>query len=418
MNEADCILKAREERAQIILRLAAESDVVTVKANVPGENKRIGESFLLVRHFTALALEKFGGKVLTIDGADGLCSVIYGAGRCSKDTAVWLERQSAAGRLIDIDVWQKGGESSVSRGHMRRCFVCGDPAFVCARSAKHSPQELISAFKAGAREYFSELLACAVKSSLMTELNLEDKFGLVTPTSSGSHTDMDYALMVKSQTAIIPYLVDAFWAGFDNKAGDKLLEKLRPIGKEAERTMLAANGGVNAYKGLIFEFGILLAAAGASLSSGSGDYGEIFAKVKHMCGGITDELKDGTTFGAEAYRLYRITGARGHAESGFAAAREAERIIDKNYSAQSLLRALCRIVGIIDDTVLLKRCKSYERYLCYKRKISRLDIKDTKRLKILNGECIKNGLSIGGSADVLAAGVLLKKFRSIWYFDK
>ena len=75
-------------------------------------------------------------------------------------------------------------------------------------------------------------------------------------------------------------------------------------------------------------------------------------------------------------------------------------------------------MGNIEDTVLLKRSGTYEKYLYFKRLISSADPQNKEKIKILTAECIKNNISIGGSADLLIAGVLVKKIRGMWYFDE
>lgn len=418
MSSAEDILAAREQRSNYVLKLAQTSDVITVKANVPGSDKRAKESFLIVRFLTNRILETFAGHAIILDGADGMCAVLPVCGENLKLEAMAIEESSSIGRYADIDVYPKCGSHSISRGYMRKCYLCEEAAFVCARRCKHTAQELLDALKNGTRESCFAYLYSVLEQSLRAELNLEDKFGLVTPTSQGSHNDLNYAIMLKSQNAIIPHLIRAFWIGFDADNPDNLLDMLRPVGREAEKAMFASVG-TNTYKGFIYVAGIILASVGYVLSTGSGEYGQIFTTVRRICKGVTRELDgEGSSFGMQAYRLYKFTGVRGHAESGFDTVRKAEEIIDSNLSRESLLKALTYIVGDIEDTVLLKRSGSLQRYLYFKNAIVSVDVKNEKQLKLLNEECIENGISIGGSADVLAAAILLKKLKTLWYFDK
>lgn len=416
MSNADQILAAREYRNNYAISLAAQSDVITVKANVPGCDKRVKESFLIIRYFIN-RLSGYSTRVFMLDGADGQCAIMPACGDNLKLKTTELEECTPIGRFADLDVYPEGGNRSLSRGRMRKCYICDNAAFVCARQGNHTTRELLNALKCGTREYFSACLYSIVDESLKAELNLENKFGLVTPSSNGSHNDLNYAIMKKSHEAIIPYLVKLFWVGFDSDSPDGMLAKLRPIGLEAERAMYSAVG-TNTYKGFIFVAGILLASAGYLLSTGGGNSAEIFTIVQRMCRGITRELQgEGATFGIQAYRSFGFTGVRGHAENGFYAVCNAEIIIDEKLSRQSLLKALTHIVGDIEDTVLLKRSRSLEKYLYFKEKISSVDINDENRLKLLNAECMQNGISIGGSADVLASAIMLKRLRTLWYFD-
>lgn len=416
MENFEAILSDREARNLSIIKAAEQSDIITVKANVPGTDKKVKESFLLVRYFTNQVLNVFGGEARLFCGSDGMYSVVKVRGSNLKERTVEIEKSHPIGRFCDIDVYLKGSKNSLSRGYMRRCFICQNPAFICARQGNHTARELLAVLKSGVREHFSALLFQTVKQSLMAELNLENKFGLVTPTSSGSHTDLNYAVMQISQNAIIPYLVNAFWVGFDSNQTEGLLAKLRPVGIKAEKAMFDAVK-TNTYKGFIFVAGILLASLGHVLSQGVGDFDTVFTTAAKVCSGICGELEQGTnqSFGITAYKNYKITGVRGHAEQGFPVVRQAVTLIGQNDSAENLIKVLCRTVGDIDDTVLLKRSQSIERYLYFKRKISSVDTTDKTQLKQLNDECIKNNISIGGSADVLAAAVMLNKLRNIFF---
>lgn len=413
MSSAEEILSAREKRNKYILSCAEEDDVISVKANIPGLDKNLSVGYLLVRHFTAKITKIFGGEVELADGADGFCALIKGAKNCNKKGLIDFESESPIGRFVDLDLYTKGSNKSLTRGYMRRCYLCDEPAFVCARRGGHSYEQLTAKIEEDTRMYFSRILQNAIIGAITRELNLENKFGLVTPTSNGSHPDMNYGIMATSRDAIAPYLVKIFWTAFDYGRESGLLEIIRPIGKEAERQMEFANGGVNAYRGLIFVFGVLLAALGVAICRNSGE--SVYDSVRKICKGITKELDVGDSFGCKAYRRYGITGVRGHAEGGFRGVEQAEAKLGENFSDEQLLSVLCHICGTIEDTVLLKRCKSLEKYSHYKSVIGSVNVNDKLQLKILNDECNKNGLSIGGSADVLAAGVLMKMLRSELY---
>lgn len=418
MNNIQAILFDREARNLSIIKAAESGNVVTVKANIPGADKRVKESFLIVRYFTCEVLRALGGKATVFDGADGMYAVVKPVGDDLKEKTVKIEKSDPIGRFCDIDVYLRGEKHSLSRGYMRNCFICQNPAFICARQGNHTAEELLNVLKGSTREHFSLRLAQIIKLSLLSELNLENKFGLVTPTSQGSHSDLNYGIMLKSHDAIIPYLVQIFWAGFDSSGTENMLTKLRPIGIKAEKAMFKAVK-TNTYKGFIFIAGVLLASCGYLLSCGGGDFDGIFSVSAEICRGITKELEqDDITFGATAYKNYKITGVRGHAEQGFNVVRQAEMLIGNDLSADNLLKTLTYIVGNIEDTVLLKRSKSLEKFLYFKNKISSADITDKIQLKLLNDECINNNISIGGSADVLAAAVLLNKLQNLVYFNR
>lgn len=411
MFSADEILQARELRTMQVLKLAKTSDVLTIKANVPGENKNLPQSYVLVGLFANLAKPFTKGKAMLLECADGPC-LVYEATVGAKIKAVELEETHPLGRFVDIDVYPCGSQKSLSRGKMRKCYVCSNPAFVCGRTHVHTTEQLVSALSDAATNYVSDLLLSAIDDAILTELNLENKFGLVTPTSSGSHADMNYQTMLAAAKAIEPYVVQSFWIGA-TCGSDELLKFVRPCGISAEQAMLKATDGVNAYKGLIFVATLLTAAAGRAVSTGR-PVSESYKIVQKSTLGITDELSSAQTFGGIAFRKYGITGARGQAEQGFPAVQFAQNLLACGISP---LQTLCEIVGQTDDTVLLKRSGSRERYDYFRKLISDTDVSDSAKLLQTNRECLQGNVSIGGSADILVAAVLQKNLSNIFCFD-
>ncbi len=75
MFSADEILQARELRTMQVLELAKTSDVLTIKANVPGENKNLPQAYVLVGLFANLAKPFTKGKAMLLECADGPCLV-------------------------------------------------------------------------------------------------------------------------------------------------------------------------------------------------------------------------------------------------------------------------------------------------------------------------------------------------------
>ena len=58
-----------------------------------------------------------------------------------------IEENHKLGRLFDFDIFNKNGEQLSRSGiglHARRCLLCGNSAKACARSRKHSIEELMS----------------------------------------------------------------------------------------------------------------------------------------------------------------------------------------------------------------------------------------------------------------------------------
>jgi triphosphoribosyl-dephospho-CoA synthase len=110
----------------------------------------------------------------------------------------------------------------------------------------------------------AQAIGRAATLALHDELALSPKPGLVTPTDTGSHTDMDAHTFMRSLFALRSYFVRIAGLGADGASFDAL----ERCGIEAEARMLAATGGVNTHRGSIFMLGLLCAAAGAVASQG------------------------------------------------------------------------------------------------------------------------------------------------------
>ncbi|MDD5601407.1 MAG: triphosphoribosyl-dephospho-CoA synthase [Candidatus Izemoplasmatales bacterium] len=413
----DRILEAREERATIIQTYLKEFNaVVSVKANIPGNDKHQKEAFLLVRYF-ANHFKKHHPKLANVvnspEGPGVLFCFENDIPEGLKSEACDLEEEDPWGRLIDIDVYGKDG--ILSRKEPRRCLLCDQIAFDCIRNQRHSESDVLDRIRSMILQILPIIFNDLIKKSIQDELRLEPKFGLVTPSSKGAHPDMDVHLMQAAAQAITPYLVTMALCGWEESTAEELFSQCRKLGLEAERAMLEATQGVNAYRGLIFNLGVVSAAAGRLLGS-SGHLFELFEIIKQMTKGITKELGTGEeTFGKKAYRKYRLKGARGEAEKGYPGVQEALRILKSNTRIDRL-KTLMFLIGHIEDTTLLKRAGSMEKYLEIQSMFARWTDMSDAALASLNQDCIEKGLSFGGSADLLVVICFCFRLKEQFYF--
>lgn len=153
-------------------------------------------------------------------------------------------------------------------------------------------------------------------SSLYEELETYPKPGLVSYFDSGSHKDMDAELFRKSISSLKGYFIQIAEAGM--KASG--MPELRRLGIRAEEEMFVATGGINTHRGAIFTIGLLAAAAGYKLKTGTYDtLGEIVKKLWAF--DIMDPAAlDKGSHGYKAMQLYGLGGAREEAAGGFSAA--------------------------------------------------------------------------------------------------
>jgi triphosphoribosyl-dephospho-CoA synthase len=194
---------------------------------------------------------------------------------------------------------------------------------------------------------------------LVQELETWPKPGLVSHVDNGSHDDMDAATFRRSAAAIRPYLQGLADAG----ALGSGMGRLRIIGLEAERAMLAATSGVNTHRGAIFGLGLLCAAAGAragGLVDPALPLGDVVARL------WGDSILDGPVLlhshGSVARRRFRAGGARIEAATGFPSVyriglpslRRATSVVPQDVEA-ARVEACFALIASVEDTNLLHR---------------------------------------------------------------
>ena len=246
-----------------------------------------------------------------------------------------LEDHAPIGRLFDMDVLRPDG-SKVERQELglpgRRCLLCGESAQVCARSRKHSVEELQAKTREILREAVDEAdsreaarYAC---QALLYEVAITPKPGLVDRENSGSHRDMDFFTFQASAAALQPYFAQCVRIGRQGGTPTETLRALRLPGKLAEAEMRRATVGVNTHTGAIFSMGILCGALGRLDRKNWADPDRVLEECTAMAKGIVNEdyrdltPKTAKTAGQKLYILHGITGVRGQAEAGFPAVRE------------------------------------------------------------------------------------------------
>jgi triphosphoribosyl-dephospho-CoA synthase len=99
-------------------------------------------------------------------------------------------------------------------------------------------------------------IAALADEALAVEARSYPKPGLVSPRDSGSHHDMDYALLTRARCAIGPGFYELARVG---RAGGSFQDLVK-VGRAMEHDMMIATGGVNVYRGAIFNLGLLVAA--------------------------------------------------------------------------------------------------------------------------------------------------------------
>lgn len=421
------ILAAREREIQNLQKVMKEDKVyLTLKANVPGEVKRTDISAFLIR----LARQRIYQTFHVIceeffDDFDGFYYIftIEEKSRLEvKLQAIAIEEADAVGRYVDIDVFQNETKS-LSRSDLaiksRKCFICDNNPYICIRNHAHSLEEITNKIMNDVIEYLETKVSRIISESILLELSLDPKFGMVTSKSQGSHSDMNYELMKQSIEVITPYLALMTISGFCNTLED-IPTIIKNIGIKAEKAMLERTGNVNTYKGLIFSLGYTASAFGYLLKNNL-IFPKLYGVVAKLGTSLLKELQSKEeTFGLIAYRKYGFLGARGEIIKGLPAVQATYSILERYHecSDEALTMSLIKLISLCEDTVLLKRAGSMKNYRYFKDKISTIKEYDKSKIKEITQECIDQNISFGGSSDLLAVLIFITKMKKEFFYEK
>lgn len=415
------ILKARENRQNNLLKMMNNDSVyVILKANIPGEVKRTNVARFLVNLFRKRLNETFFVKRSRFfndyDGFYDIYEINCDDIKNIKLLCVNIEDSAPLGRYIDIDVYQNSLKS-ISRSELgidnRKCFLCDNDAHICARNQTHSYEELENKLIDDVVDYIYNETTNFIKESIELECGLYPKFGLVTMQNNGSHSDMNYDLMMKSKNVVAPYIAMMTISGFSNPE-EKIFDDIREIGKLCEKRMFQATNGINTHKGLIFGMGFVAAAFGMLLKDDDFSYHKLQDTIKYLGRDLeNDFLSEHDTFGYLAYKKYGFLGARGETMKGMPNAFLGVDVLDEYpaLSKEALTMALVSIIRGLEDTVLLKRSGTLEKYNYFKNLVGTIDVYDEVIIEEVTKECVKNNISFGGAADILAISIFIKKMK-------
>lgn len=262
--------------------------------------------------------------------------------------------------------------------------------------------------------------------SLYREAALAPKPGLVTPSSRGSHRDMDFGTFLRSLQSLRAYFPAIAACGLRRTD----FAPLQLLGIEAEADMLAATGGVNTHRGAIFNLGLLCAAAGWLLAEGETP-GAACAVVKNVWGAeilaglsaVSDAAP--LSHGLSVARRYGTGGARQEAAAGFPAAREVGlpaylRVLAATGDGElAAVQALFALIAELEDTNLLWR--GGRQGLAHGRQAAAgflaaggvLAADWRAHAAAIDGDFIARNLSPGGSADLLGVTLFLAELDGL-----
>ena len=281
----------------------------------------------------------------------------------------------------------------------------------------------------GFKVQFSDCIAEFATRALLYEVSVTPKPGLVDRANAGSHQDMDFYTFLNSAVSLTPYFRKMTEVGTDLSPGkpEETFFKLQEIGKAAEAAMYRVTENVNTHKGAIFSLGILCGAAGRLRGNGKKLCPEALTEecihmtkvpIEYFFETMGDEPD---TSGCRFYRKYGIKGIRGEVMTGFPPVLKEglpvlEELLDNGYSFDRAgsITLLHLIVATVDTNVITRSdyltCMQIRKRL--QKLISGNEILSTAMIEALDEEFIRNNISPGGSADLLAVSWFLHFIKS------
>lgn len=266
---------------------------------------------------------------------------------------------------------------------------------------------------------------------MLYEVSTSPSPGLVSPYSSGSHSDMDFFTFLKSTSSISYAMYLCAQIGIDSD--EDILKKVRSIGIHAEKNMLEMTEGVNTQRGLLFLAGIVCAAAGSCIRKNKlVDRHNISEECKIICHGLVErELKSldknsKLTNGEKLYLKYGVTGIRSEIEGGLPSVLNTSLPLlqDALKCGIELKHALCHsligLMSVVEDTTVINRCglEGLERMRSEAVTALKLggmkNIEGINHIKHMEEVFTENKISPGGAADLLAITVMIYELEKNW----
>ncbi len=281
-----------------------------------------------------------------------------------------------------------------------------------------------------------QIVTMAVKS-LLYEVSLSPKPGLVDRFNNGSHDDMDFNLFIDSSLSLAPFFQAYLEAGLSHQGPLSLLfKKARSIGIEAEKAMFSATQGTNTHKGANFSLALILVSIGYYLQKQTGfeslsatDSQVILNTISDMCqesvladfSAISHQEK--LSYGEKLYLEYGLMGIRGEAASGYQTLSElllpALRTNLCHYpKEEAFLRALLLLMSTVEDGNLIHRggIEAWKKVQAECQAVASKHLSSQAFYQWLadyDHMLINRHLSPGGSADLLALGYFFMQLEGL-----
>ncbi len=268
-------------------------------------------------------------------------------------------------------------------------------------------------------------LAEVAVDALIFEAHLTPKPGLVDSAGSGAHSDMDIELLFISAETLRPTFVELALAGRYGVLGPNLRSEVGRIGREGESRVLDITNGVNTHRGALWALGLLVTSA--ALSGGDAAMvTDVAARLATLPDPSTSNLDSNyvtISNGERVRRIYQIGGARAEAKAGFPHALAIALPVYQSRLAThgpqlAAIDALLAVMASLQDTCVVHRGGLSALALVHEgvREVllagGSCTTSGMRRLKAFDQTLTIAGISPGGSADLLAAGLFLEALSS------
>lgn len=243
------------------------------------------------------------------------------------------------------------------------------------------------------------LLSYLATYAIKTELDTTPKPGLVDKFDNGAHTDMDYALMLKSINSLSPFFDKLSCLAYKDSLPN--VQEIQNVGIEAEKQMLKTTNGVNTYKGALFSMGLVLTCASYIYKNKEINKTDLRENIKNLA---SQFVQPTNTHGKIVIDKHKIKGALSSAIDGYALLFDEWLPYLENNKEEEypLIKLLLFIMTKIDDTnIYYRKGEEIVKYVKIKAQET-LDKFSIEEVKKLNSEFIKLNISPGGAADMLS----------------
>jgi len=263
----------------------------------------------------------------------------------------------------------------------------------------------------------SMALADLAVESLIEELSLTPKPGLVDQNDQGSHRDLTYSIMMTSAISLHETFYQMAKVSFGEEPSQYLREKIGEIGRAGEKVMYEATNGVNTHKGAIWSLGLLTAAA--SIHKGQVDENRLCFTAGKIAKFEDRFIPNQLTNGIKVIQKYKVHGAKREAQLAFPHIRQfslpilKSKLLNGCSYETAKIYSLLALIANLDDTCVLHRGGTEGLYFSKQYAQRLLDVGNLEGLPKMNDDFIIRNLSPGGSADLLAATIYLYKLAQL-----